>query len=125
MKRSTKHWISLSAIVFAFGFTSHSLAQETRPKSQTETKTEKAAETAKKTTPPKTAPDLTEWKSLLDHLAVEARTVDSEEDPALLTAEVADAYWRFDPKRSKTLFTDAFERASSTPGSQVSMRKIL
>lgn len=117
MRRITKHWLSLLAIVFALGFTFHTLAQEK--------KSQAGAPTSVKTVPPKTSPDLTEWKSLLDHLAVEARTLDSEEDPALLLAEVADAYWRFDPKRSKTLFTDAFERASSTPGSQDSMRKVL
>jgi hypothetical protein len=124
MKRIT-HWFLLFGIVFALEFASQCLAQETKPKSQTGAKTEKAAETPRKTAPPKTAPDLTEWKSLLDHLAVEARTLDSEEDPNLLIAEVADAYWRFDPKRAKTLFTDAFDRASATPGSQASMREIL
>lgn len=124
MKRNTKHWFSLLGIVFVLSFAAQCLSQETKPKSQQGAKTEKGAETTKKAAP-KASPDLIEWKMLLDQLAVEARTLDTDDDPNLLLAEVADAYWRFDRKRSQTLFRDAFERASSTPGSQESMRNIL
>ena len=117
MNRISKHWFSILGIVFVLGFAFQTLAQEK--------KSQGSAKTSVKTAPPKTSPDLTEWKSLLDQLVVEARTLDTDEDPDLLLAEVADAYWHFDPKRSQTLFSDAFERASSTPGSQESMRQIL
>ena len=122
MKRNSKYWFSLLGIVLALGFASQGLTQETKPETTNNAKTGKGT---KKAAAAKPTPDLSEWKSLLDHVAIEAKTVDGEEDRPLLIAEVGDAYWRFDTKQSKTLFTDAFERALSTPRSQGSIRKIL
>lgn len=70
---------------------------------------------------PETAPrsknstDLTEWKILLDNLAVETRTLEPEQERPLIIAELADAYWQIDKNQSKKLFKDAFDRALSLP----------
>lgn len=65
-----------------------------------------------------TSPDLTEWKILLDNLAVDTRTLEPERERPLLIAELADAYWSIDQNQAKKLFIDAFDRASSLPTSQ-------
>ena len=59
--------------------------------------------------------DLTEWKILLDNLAVEARTIEPEKERPLIIAELADAYWQIDKNQSKKLFNDAFDQALSLP----------
>src|SRR5215204_5131341 len=66
----------------------------------------------------KTRADLTEWKILLDNLAVETRTLEPEKERPLLIAELADAYWQIDKDQSKKLFNDAFDRALSLPTAQ-------
>ena len=65
--------------------------------------------------PSKNPADLTEWKILLDNLAVEARTLEPEQVRPLIIAELADAYWQIDKNESKKLFNDAFDRALSLP----------
>lgn len=63
----------------------------------------------------KDSADLTEWKILLDSLAVETRTLEPEQERPLIIAELADAYWQIDKNESKKLFNDAFDRALSLP----------
>ena len=55
--------------------------------------------------------DSTEWTILLTDLLRETRLVDSEHDRALLMAEVANAYWGLDNKRSRELFLEALDLA--------------
>ena len=62
--------------------------------------------------------DLTEWKILLDNLAVETRTLEPEQERPLIIAELASAYWQIDKEQSKKLFNDAFDRALSLPAAQ-------
>lgn len=62
--------------------------------------------------------DLTDWKILLDNLAVETRTLEPEQERPLIIAELADAYWQVDKNQSKKLFNDAFDRALSLPAAQ-------
>ncbi len=62
--------------------------------------------------------DLTEWKILLDSLAVDTRTLEPEQERALIIAELADAYWPIDQKQAKNLFIDAFDRALSLQTAQ-------
>ena len=59
--------------------------------------------------------DLTEWKILLDNLAVETRILEPEQERPVIMAELADAYWQIDKNQSKKLFTDAFDHALSLP----------
>jgi hypothetical protein len=103
-------------VVLCLAFAPNALAQQAD---------KKPAPNRQKPARAKTPPDLSEWKSMLDDLAVDARALDAEQDPALLLAEVADTYWRFDAARSRTLFTEAFERSLLPPSSGSTVRMIL
>ena len=74
-----------------------------------------ANNTPQTASPSKNPTDLTEWKILLDNLAVEARTLEPEKERPLIIAELADAYWQIDKNQSKKLFNDAFDQALSLP----------
>ena len=63
----------------------------------------------------KTTTDAQKWRDLLDNLAIESRTLDSEEERPPIIAEVADAYWNLSRDRSKELFVLAFETALTLP----------
>ncbi len=62
--------------------------------------------------------DLTDWKILLDNLAVETRALEPERERPLILAELADTYWQVDKNESRKLFNDAFDRALSLPTAQ-------
>lgn len=66
------------------------------------------------------ARDLSDWKILLDNLAVETRTLEPEEERPFVIAEVADAYWRFDKDHARKLFGEAFDAALTLKTSQQS-----
>ena len=91
------------------GFAPKAFSQDDVDKKRTANKTDSRS---------KDSNDLTEWKILLDNLAVEARTLEPERERLLIIAELADAYWQIDKNESKKLFNDAFDRALSLPSAQ-------
>jgi hypothetical protein len=90
------------------GFAPKALSQDDSDKKRPADKTQAASRSKNPT-------DLTEWKILLDNLAVEARTLEPEKERPLIIADLADAYWQIDKNQSKKLFNDAFDQALSLP----------
>ncbi|MGI9055192.1 MAG: hypothetical protein ACR2F2_05245, partial [Pyrinomonadaceae bacterium] len=60
--------------------------------------------TAKKT-------EVNRWKSTLDILFIEAKTIPQKDKKAMAVADVADAYWQIDTIASQDLFGDAVDIA--------------
>src|SRR5688572_4396995 len=97
--------VFIGALVW--GLAPNSLSQD-----EVDKKRPSAPQTASR---PKNSADLTEWKILLDNLAVETRILEPEQERPVIMAELADAYWQIDKNQSKKLFTDAFDHALSLP----------
>ena len=108
-------WYSVRWFVFTvfigtlvLGFAPKVLSQDDSDKKRPADETQAASRSKNPT-------DLTEWKILLDNLAVEARTLEPEKERPLIIADLADAYWQIDKNQSKKLFNDAFDQALSLP----------
>lgn len=54
--------------------------------------------------------NVTRWRSLLDSLIDEAKSIDKEKYPPVL-AEIADAYWKLDKDKSSQLFSKSLDAA--------------
>ncbi len=60
--------------------------------------------------------DEVRWRSLLDQLSDQARTLSQEKTRPFVIAEVADAYWNLNQTKSGTLFMSALDAALSLKG---------
>jgi hypothetical protein len=111
LKSHSRRWFAFTVFIVTLGLACapKALAQDDADKKRSPKNATQAASRSKDTA------DLTEWKILLENLAVETRTLEPEQERPLIIAELADAYWSIDKNQGKKLFSDAFDRALSLP----------